>query len=489
MAIDADTKWMEAWWVTSPSSACVIRCLQDAFARFGNPDVIMSDNGTAFVSAEFREFLAERGIKQLTIAPHCAWSNGAAERAVRTLKELLPRFDGTREQRLQAALEVVRYTPGADKASPAMRLLGWQPVTALHRMRPISEGRAPIPQPAETLTQAQDFQPGDQVWVRLFPTRKGLPRWKPAVVQEAVGNRVWWCCDQDNVKHKRHVSQMRRRSSAAPGNGHRRPMGELPTEEDDRPTATRTPRGGKGRNRLPVGEQEKQPLLLDCDLREILQRRRAREEALRQQRAEEALQQPSEPPAEQPQKPPHEQHQDAEPLGVVCQEVADLLDKDEEILELDTDDDVEAMGMDGPMEEAGGEPPLEAASQSPGEAPQGGHRAGQGKAATKKRRQRRKAVKARLEGEGVAYTPPPSAQRRAEARRQQRAQQAAGAGSEAEPKAGPSGMTTSRQPGTTTRRRLYSSSSDESEEEQRPQIRSMIVRPRGTLRRPARYAD
>ena len=56
------------------------------FATHGLPETVVSDNGTAFTSAEFRTFLKKNGIKQITFAPYHPATNGLAERAVQTQK-------------------------------------------------------------------------------------------------------------------------------------------------------------------------------------------------------------------------------------------------------------------------------------------------------------------------------------------------------------------------------------------------------------------
>ncbi len=55
-------------------------------SRFGLPEMIDSDNGTALTSAELKEFVEKNGMRHLTTAPYHAASNGLPERAVQTVK-------------------------------------------------------------------------------------------------------------------------------------------------------------------------------------------------------------------------------------------------------------------------------------------------------------------------------------------------------------------------------------------------------------------
>lgn len=50
---------------------------------------IRSDNGSGYVSREFREVLKENGLGHKRIWPHCPEENGLMERAYRTLREQL----------------------------------------------------------------------------------------------------------------------------------------------------------------------------------------------------------------------------------------------------------------------------------------------------------------------------------------------------------------------------------------------------------------
>lgn len=55
--VDAHSKWLEASIVASTSSEQAIKALRRVFATHGLPEVLVSDNGTAFTSTEFQTFV------------------------------------------------------------------------------------------------------------------------------------------------------------------------------------------------------------------------------------------------------------------------------------------------------------------------------------------------------------------------------------------------------------------------------------------------
>ena len=74
--IDVHCKRIEAVNTRTATSATVIEELEVLFAQFGLPDTIVSDNGSYFVSTEFKDFLKKYGIKQITYAPyHPGWQS------------------------------------------------------------------------------------------------------------------------------------------------------------------------------------------------------------------------------------------------------------------------------------------------------------------------------------------------------------------------------------------------------------------------------
>ncbi|XP_049267997.1 uncharacterized protein K02A2.6-like [Rhipicephalus sanguineus] len=93
IVIDAFSKWIEAMPISTPSAEATIPCLRVMFATHGLPDVVVSDNGPAFVSEEFKNFLHRNGIKQVLTPPYHPASNGAAERAVECIKSKLKKSD------------------------------------------------------------------------------------------------------------------------------------------------------------------------------------------------------------------------------------------------------------------------------------------------------------------------------------------------------------------------------------------------------------
>ena len=94
------------------------------FARFGLPDVLGTDNGPQFASAEFAVFVKQKGITHVTSSPHYAQSNGKSENAVKTLKLLFAKAKQSGESEYMALLDW-RNTPSeCMSTSPAQRLVG-----------------------------------------------------------------------------------------------------------------------------------------------------------------------------------------------------------------------------------------------------------------------------------------------------------------------------------------------------------------------------
>ena len=79
--VDAHSKWMDVH-ITSSATSATIEKMQSSFATLGLLEIMVTDNGPAFTSMEFAQFMQRNGIRHVTTAPYHPASNGLAERAV-----------------------------------------------------------------------------------------------------------------------------------------------------------------------------------------------------------------------------------------------------------------------------------------------------------------------------------------------------------------------------------------------------------------------
>ena len=95
------------------TSHSTIKKMRTAFATHGLPEMLVTDNGSVFTSAEFRDFAASSGIRHVTTFPYHPASNGLAECAVQTFKRSMKKMTtGSLEERVSKFL--FKYTPHFD---------------------------------------------------------------------------------------------------------------------------------------------------------------------------------------------------------------------------------------------------------------------------------------------------------------------------------------------------------------------------------------
>lgn len=117
--VDYYSRWLEVKLLNKTTSSEIINNVKSVFAAHGIPDIMMSDNGPQFSSAEFAQFAKSYGFTHVTSSPRFPQANGEAERAVQTLKTLMKKNKDP-----YIALLMYRATPLQNGVSPAEMLMG-----------------------------------------------------------------------------------------------------------------------------------------------------------------------------------------------------------------------------------------------------------------------------------------------------------------------------------------------------------------------------
>lgn len=130
--VDYKSKWPEVKFCRNVTSSTVIGFLEDVFSREGLPKMLVSDNGSQFISMEFEKYLQHHGIQHIKTSLYYPQSNGLVERFNRTLKNFMQttRLSGRPvKESLPQFLLTYRTTPHASGEAPAWILHGRLPRT------------------------------------------------------------------------------------------------------------------------------------------------------------------------------------------------------------------------------------------------------------------------------------------------------------------------------------------------------------------------
>jgi len=111
MIIDSYSKWMEVHITNSATSAITIDQMRSSFAAFGLPEILLTDNGTNFTSAEFKEFFKANGIRHTRMKLYHSASNCLAECAVQSFKLGMKITAGSLEAQVARFLLLQDHSP------------------------------------------------------------------------------------------------------------------------------------------------------------------------------------------------------------------------------------------------------------------------------------------------------------------------------------------------------------------------------------------
>lgn len=217
VTVDYYSGWFEFDYLSSSVSLSVINKLKAHFARYGIPQMIMSDNGRQFVSSEFETFCREWGIEHRTSSPYHSRSNGMAESAVKAAKRLVMKTSRDSSDVYGALLEL-RNTPRQGSGmSPAQMMFGRRtrsnvpcadlcmpPASSLSRW-PNQRSRQVVRHHDRRARELPVLHQGQRV--RMAPSPATGPTWTEAVVTATHGRS--YTVDRDGAKLRRNRVDLR----------------------------------------------------------------------------------------------------------------------------------------------------------------------------------------------------------------------------------------------------------------------------------------
>ena len=220
VVVDSYTKWPEVVPTISSTATKTIQILKDIFGRYGNPEILVSDNGTQFLSRKMNDFYTTNGIVHLRSPAYHPQSNGQAEVFVGTFKSALKKIGGGNiEDAIQEFLLTYRIIPNKNTIN------GKSPSELMFGRRIRSNLELLLPQKDAQLTTNdrqnrqfdrhhgaidKSFDVDDKVWIQVHQNNNWF--WSPGIVIEKVGKVLYNVFLEEKRRLTRcHSNQMNKR--------------------------------------------------------------------------------------------------------------------------------------------------------------------------------------------------------------------------------------------------------------------------------------
>ncbi|UYV78697.1 K02A2.6-like [Cordylochernes scorpioides] len=274
LAVDSFSSWVEVSEVPSTSAYFCINFMRNCIARYGFPQVVVSDNGPPFFSSDFGDFLSKNGISHVTSPPYHPQSNGQAEVSVREVKKLLKKQLYENEQvelnlALSRALFFIRTDVNIRKGtSPADLFLGRK---IRSRLSVLSKEEVKASKFNSQYVNSK-FKVDETVKFRWITN--GHPSWYTGKIIKILGRNVYLIKQGDSIKkvHQNYIRKM------LPGKSHPTNMNDavrVPTPISEEKSIT-TPRGVVHHEFLPQGRTVNKEYYLQVmrNLREAIRQKR-----------------------------------------------------------------------------------------------------------------------------------------------------------------------------------------------------------------------
>lgn len=130
--IDRFSKWVELVPLRKATAQGVIKAFRERIlARFGTPKVLITDNGSQFISRALQKYLLEIGVRHQFTAPYCPQEN-PTERANRTVKTMIAQLARNQHNKWdenlpEITLAINTSVSEATSYSPAYLVQGREP--------------------------------------------------------------------------------------------------------------------------------------------------------------------------------------------------------------------------------------------------------------------------------------------------------------------------------------------------------------------------
>jgi transposase InsO family protein len=178
LIVDYYSRWVEVFEIKELTAKTVVAKMKNAFARFGVPVKVRSDNGGCYNSDLFRKFADAYGFgfEATTSSPRYPESNGLAERAIQTVKRLWKKSED-----FNKSLMIYRATPLESGFAPAELMFGRNIRAGLPQLLVEEKGQFRERDSLLKQRQKENFdrrtgarplealEEGDGVWVKTNP--------------------------------------------------------------------------------------------------------------------------------------------------------------------------------------------------------------------------------------------------------------------------------------------------------------------------------
>ncbi len=212
ISVDAYSSWMNIKKMNRTDAKSTIEVLNEMFEFFGDPKVLVADNGPPFSSREFQEFWKNRDVRILHSASYHPQSNGLAERGVQEAKRYLKKMlvDGYSLEGRDIVREFLRlhnFLPNASGVVPAHLIFKFKPRTELEKLREeIFRKGSDKEMSIDVLNNRRtEYFPGEVAYYTIVNDK--IIKRIPCTILEKIGNVMYFIKVDEQVKAA-HVNQL-----------------------------------------------------------------------------------------------------------------------------------------------------------------------------------------------------------------------------------------------------------------------------------------